>query len=59
MVLASLCFKYANRCQKLYMESKNNGVNTSPCGMEFIHFDISTCAPKEKCSILSSLKETF
>lgn len=47
MVLVSLCFKYAYRCQKLYMESKNNGVNTSPCGMEFIHFDLSTCAPKK------------
>lgn len=47
MVLASLSFKYAYRCQKLYKESKNNGVNTSPFGMEFIHFDLSTCAPKK------------
>lgn len=59
MDLANLFFKYTNRCQKLYMESKDNGVNISPCEIKFIHFDISTCAPKKKCSILSSLKETF
>lgn len=55
MVLASLCFKYANRCQKLYMESKNNGVNTSPCGMEFIHFDLSS-AESAHVPLRSSLK---
>lgn len=37
MVLASPCFKYTNRYKKQYMESYNNGVNISPCGMKLIH----------------------
>lgn len=53
MVLASLCFKYANRCQKLYMESKNNGVNTSP--VEWNLFTLTSA----HVPLRSSLKETF